>query len=132
MVTCRLSLLFCAMVLGSVLAAEKFEDISHKELVEAVKAGKVVLLDCNNTLTYNKNHLPGALNFGKTKNELAKHLPADKGALIVAYCGDPDCSAYKGGANAALELGYTNVKFYSKGIVGWLKENEKFEGSAAK
>ena len=132
MVKYGMGLLYCAVVLGSVWAAETFEDISHKDLVDVVKAGKVVLLDCNNTLTYNKNHIPGALNFGKTKNELAKHLPTDKTALIVAYCGDPDCSAYKGGANAALELGYTNVKFYSKGIVGWLKENEKFEGSAAK
>jgi rhodanese-related sulfurtransferase len=115
-----------------VFAAETFEDISHKDLVDAVKASKVSLLDCNNTLTYTKNHIPGALNYGKVKNDLAKLLPADKSALIVAYCGDPDCSAYKGGATAAQELGYTNVKFYSKGIVGWLKENEKFEGTNAK
>ncbi len=117
---------------GSVFAAEKLEDISHKDLAEAVKSGKLALLDCNNTLTYNKNHIPGALNYGKVKADLAKFLPADKSMLVVAYCGDPDCSAYKAGATAAAELGYTNVKFYSGGIVGWLKENEKIEGSAAR
>ena len=120
------------MLAGSAFAQEKFDDIPHKELVAAVSAGKVVLLDCNNTLTYNKNHIPGALNFGKVKNDLAKNLPADKGALIVAYCGDPDCSAYKGGANAALDLGYTNVKCYSLGIKGWLESKEKVEGAASK
>ena len=129
----KFALAFILLALSApIFAAETFEDVPHKDLVEAVKAGKVTLLDCNNTLTYNKNHIPGALNYGKVKNDIAKVLPADKKALIVAYCGDPDCSAYKGGANAALELGYTNVKFYSKGIVGWLKENEKFEGSNAK
>ncbi|MEI6231447.1 MAG: rhodanese-like domain-containing protein [Planctomycetota bacterium] len=127
-----MAVLFCVSLAGAVFAADTFSDISHRELADAVKAGKVTLLDCNNTLTYNKNHIPGALNYGKMKNELAKHLPADKTALIVAYCGDPDCSAYKGGATAAVEMGYTNVKFYSKGIVGWLRENEKVEGTAAK
>ena len=124
--------MFFALLAGNAFSQEKFEDVPHKDLVAAVNAGKVTLLDCNNTLTYNKNHIPGALNYGKVKNDLAKVLPADKGALIVAYCGDPDCSAYKGGANAALELGYTNVKSYTPGIKGWLESKEKIEGSAAK
>jgi len=116
---------------GAAFAQDKFEDVSHKDLAAAVKMGKVALIDCNNNLTYNKNHIPGALNFNKVKAELGKLLPADKSTLVVAYCGDPDCSAYKSGANAALELGYTNVKFYSGGIVGWMKEKEKVEGTAA-
>ena len=120
------ALLF-ATFFGSAFAADKFEDIPHKTLAEAVKSGKIALLDCNNTLTFNKNHIPGALNYGKAKADLVKVLPADKSTLIVAYCGDPDCSAYKGGATAAVELGYTNVKFYSGGIVGWMKEKEKVE-----
>lgn len=126
-----LTFLFLAFF-GGAFAADKFKDIPHKDLVEAVKAGKVTLLDCNKTLVYNKNHIPGAIDYGKNKAQLATKLPAEKSALIVAYCGDPDCGAYKEAANAAVELGYTNVKFYSGGIVGWLKEKEKTESVEAK
>jgi rhodanese-related sulfurtransferase len=54
-------------------------------------------------------------------------LPSDKGALVVAYCGSPACSAYKAAANKAKELGYTNVKHLSAGISGWKKAGEKTE-----
>jgi rhodanese-related sulfurtransferase len=112
-------------------SAAEIVDISHKDLSDAVKAGKVVLLDCNNTLTYNKNHIPGAMDYGKIKNDLAKKLPEDKNTLIVAYCGNPSCTAYKAGYNAAVELGYTNVKHYSGGIQGWIAEKEKIESAPA-
>lgn len=121
--------LVVTVLASGVFAAENFDDIAHKDLAEAVKAKKVVLLDCNNTLTYNKNHIPGALNYGKVKADLAAKLPADKSTLVVAYCGNPDCTAYKAGANAALELGYTNVKKYSGGIAGWVKEKEAVESA---
>ena len=46
-------------------------------------------------------------------------LPADKNALIVAYCGGPKCGAWKKAAKAAAALGYTNIKHFSGGISGW-------------
>jgi len=53
--------------------------------------------------------------------------PADKNALIVAYCGSPSCGAFARAAEAAVKLGYTNVKFYSGGISGWKKAGEATE-----
>ncbi|MFZ2643029.1 MAG: rhodanese-like domain-containing protein, partial [Verrucomicrobiia bacterium] len=74
-----------------------------------------------------EGHIPGAINFSSTKGKLAKLLPKDKSALVVAYCGGPSCGAYAAAASAAKSLGYTNVKHLSAGISGWMKAGEKTE-----
>lgn len=112
---------------------EKFPDISHDELKEAIESKKVVLLDVNGSSSYDKAHIPGAIDFTKVKEDkLASLLPKDKGALIVAYCANENCSAYQKGAKAAKELGYTNVKHYSKGIMGWKDAGENTEKAEKK
>ena len=112
------------------LADDAFPSISTEDLKQAIAAKKVVLLDVNGTDSWQEGHIPGALDFDKVEGKLAKMLPADKGALVVAYCGNERCSAYKAGANAAKKLGYTNVKHYSKGIAGWKKSGEKTESGS--
>jgi len=111
----------------SVFADDKVADISHEELTKAVKEGKVALIDCNGTDSYKAGHIPGAVNFATDKAKLAEKLPAEKSALVVAYCGNPNCNAYAAGAAEAKKLGYTNVKHYSAGIAGWKKSGEKTE-----
>jgi rhodanese-related sulfurtransferase len=124
----KLLALVCTLAIGAVaLAQEKFPDISHDELKSAVAANKVTLLDVNGTSTYEKGHIPGAIDFTKTKDSIATKLPKDKGALIVAYCANENCTAYQQGAKAAKELGYTNVKHYAKGIMGWKDAGEPIE-----
>jgi len=114
------------LALGTALAvaADKFPDISTAELKQAISEKKVTLLDVNGTESWRKGHIPGALNFEKVEGGLAAKLPSDKHALIVAYCGNEKCPAYRAGAQAAKELGYTNVKHYAKGIQGWVKAGE--------
>ena len=118
----------CALAVSPILsmAADKFPDISHDELKAAIAEKKVVLIDVNGSDSYKSGHIPGAIDFESTK-DLAKALPADKNALVVAYCGNEQCSAYQQGAKAAQALGYTNVKHYAKGIAGWKKSGEKTE-----
>jgi len=111
----------------AVMADEKVGDISHEELVKAIKDKKVVLIDVNGTDQYNKGHIPGAINFETEGKDLAKKLPVDKNALVVSYCGSEKCPAYKAGAEAAVKLGYTNVKHYKGGLAGWEKSGEKLE-----
>jgi len=124
----KLLSLVCALALGTVaLAADKFPDISHDELKSAITAKSVTLLDVNGSTTYATGHIPGAIDFTKAKADIAAKLPKDKGALIVAYCANENCSAYQQGAQAAKDLGYTNVKHYSKGIMGWKGAGEKVE-----
>jgi rhodanese-related sulfurtransferase len=102
--------------------AEKWPDISHDKLAALVAQKKVVLLDANGTRSYKKLHIPGALDVSAMDNKaLASALPADKQALIVAYCGGPRCGAWKRVAKKAADLGYTNVAHYSAGIKGWQK-----------
>jgi len=105
-------------------------DISLAALKQAIADKAVVLLDCNGSKSYASGHIPGALDFESAKTDLAKRLPADKAALVVAYCGGPKCMAYKAGAEAATKLSYTNVKHFSGGISGWKKAGEKLETAA--
>jgi rhodanese-related sulfurtransferase len=121
--------LACTLALCTVaMAQEKYPDISHDELKAAITKKAVTLLDVNGTATYAKGHIPGAMDFTKIKpEELAAKLPKDKNALIVAYCANENCTAYQKGAKAAKDLGYTNVKHYAKGIMGWTAAGEKAE-----
>ena len=107
------------------LAGEKFPHISHGALKKAIAEKRVTLLDANGTETYQAGHIPGALDFEAAEDALAAKLPADKTALIVAYCADEQCSAFAFAAEKARELGYTNVQHYAPGIFGWKKAGEK-------
>ncbi len=105
--------------------AGEFQDISITELKAKIASKEVTVIDVNGSDSYNKGHIPGAIDFTAKKKELANVLPKDKNALIVAYCGGPKCSAYKQAANAAEKLGYKNVKHLSAGISGWNQAGEK-------
>lgn len=105
----------------------EYPDISIAELKQAIADKKVTVIDVNGDNSYKKGHVPTAINFAAEKDNLASKLPADKGALVVAYCGGPSCSAYTRAANAAKALGYTNVKHLSAGISGWLQAGEATE-----
>lgn len=118
----------CAIAISSVAVfGAEYPDISIAELKKAIEEKKVTVIDVNGASSYAKGHVPTAINFAEVKDDLASKLPADKGALIVAYCGGPSCSAYTRAANKAKELGYTNVKHLSAGISGWLQAGEKTE-----
>jgi rhodanese-related sulfurtransferase len=122
----KLIALVLAFVASSAFAAE-FPDISVADLKQAIAEKKVTVIDVNGSASYANGHVPSAIDFGSSKADLASKLPADKNALIVAYCGGPKCSAYKAAANAASQLGYTNVKHLSAGISGWKAANEALE-----
>ena len=121
-----LTLCAVALVAGSVYAAH-YPDISINDLKAAMDTKSVTLLDANGTDSYKEGHIPGAINFETAKTELAKVLPKDKNALVVAYCGGPQCQAYQSAAKAAAKLGYKNVKHLKAGISGWQDAGEKME-----
>ena len=125
-------LALCAVAcLTATVYASDFQDITIKELKADLAAGKVTLLDANGTESWQSGHIPGAINFEATESKLAKVLPKDKNALIVAYCANPKCMAYQAAAKAAKKLGYTNIKHLSAGIAGWKDAGEKTEKSAS-
>jgi rhodanese-related sulfurtransferase len=110
-------------------AAVAVADLSAADLKSAIAAKTVLLIDANGTDSYIKGHLPGAIDFAANEKTLAKVLPADKAALIVAYCGGPKCGAWKDAADAVAKLGYTNVKHFSGGLKGWSEAGEKLVAS---
>lgn len=107
------------LAFGTAFAAD-YADISIQDLNAAIKAGTVTVVDVNGSESYAGGHIPGAVDFAACQDKLATLLPQDKGQLVVAYCGGPACGAYKKAAEAATQLGYTNVKHLSAGISGWL------------
>ena len=124
-----LALLACLMLSAVPVLSEtaSYPDISLNDLKAAIDSGKVTVIDCNGTQSFQDGHIPTAIDYASQSKNLAKKLPADKRALIVAYCGGPMCNAYKEGAMAAQKLGYTNVKHFSGGKSGWSKAGMKFE-----
>lgn len=121
-----LGLFTAALFAVSVIAGE-YPDISIKELKKAINEKKVTVIDVNGTESWQKSRIPSAIDFESNEEKLAKVLPQDKSALIVAYCGGPKCMAYKQAAKAAEKLGYKNVKHLSAGISGWKEAGEKTE-----
>jgi len=107
--------------------AKEYPDVSIKELKSAIEKKEVTVIDVNGSDSYKSGHIPTAIDFETKGAEIEKMLPKDKNALIVAYCGGPQCMAYKAAAKKAVALGYTNVKHLSAGISGWTSAGEKVE-----
>jgi rhodanese-related sulfurtransferase len=114
-----------AMVLATVVIAGEYPDVSIKDLKKSIEKKEVTVIDVNGTESWEKGHIPGAIDFESNEAKIASLLPKDKSALIVAYCGGPKCMAYKQAAKKAEELGYKNVKHLSAGISGWKEAGEK-------
>ena len=123
----KLTALFASAFLAISAFAGEFPDISIAEVKAVLGTKKATIIDVNGSDSYAKGHVPGALDFDAIESKLAKVLPEDKNALIIAYCGNPRCTAYQAAANAAQKLGYKNVKHMSAGIAGWNKAGEKTE-----
>ncbi|HUD82306.1 MAG TPA: rhodanese-like domain-containing protein, partial [Candidatus Saccharimonadales bacterium] len=111
---------------ASVYAAE-FPDITIGQLKTSMSSQKIVLLDANGTDSWQAGHIPGAIDFIANQDHLAALLPSDKNVLIVAYCANPSCPAYRAAAAAAKTLGYKNIKHLTAGIMGWKDAGEKTE-----
>ena len=124
----KLLTILAALVMSITARADaEYPDISVADVKKAIEEKKATIIDVNGTSSYKAGHVPGAIDFAATKADLKSKLPADKSALVIAYCGSPQCSAYKAAAKAAKELGYTNVKHMSAGISGWKDAKEKLE-----
>ncbi|MBN9420086.1 MAG: rhodanese-like domain-containing protein [Candidatus Eremiobacteraeota bacterium] len=105
------------LALSTLAGAQTYPDISAQELLRL--KGKVTILDCNGTDSYQQEHIPGAIDYLGGYLHLKSLLPRDKKALIVAYCGGSRCPMYKLGADDARRLGYTNIRHLASGLQGW-------------
>lgn len=107
-----------------------FKEISQQVLAKMVRSGKVAVIDANGTKSWKDGHIPGAIDYhGCSEAQLKQKLPKDKTATIIAYCGGPGCNAWKDAATKVKKLGYTNIKHFRGGLVGWMKAGKKLEKS---
>lgn len=107
--------------------AAPYPEITLDQLKAAMADKTVILLDANGTNTWKQGHIPGALNFAASKDNLSSVLPKDKDTLIVAYCMCVGCPYYLDAAKAAQKLGYTNIKHFAPGIYGWRESHSPVE-----
>jgi rhodanese-related sulfurtransferase len=95
--------------------------------------------------SYQKAHVPGAVQFlfpipemgewdpaetgGKSKADFSKLLGPDQDRTIVVYCGFVKCTRSHNGAMWAKRLGYTDVYRFPGGIYAWKGADYPVEGS---
>jgi len=93
--------------------------------------------------SYKKEHIPGAVNFvfpiadmnewdaketgGKTQDDYAALLGANKDKMLVIYCGFVKCTRSHNGAIWAKKLGFKNVIRYPGGVFAWKGANNPVE-----
>ena len=121
----KLFIIAASLVLAANIYAAEYPNITIGDLKAAIASKQVVLLDANGSESWQSGHIPGAIDFSSNKEQLSSVLPKDKNALVVAYCGNPQCHAYQAAADAAKKLGYKNIKHLTVGIMGWKDAGEK-------
>ena len=119
-----LTLIAAGLVAATAVFAGEFPDISISEVKKLAKSHQAVIIDVNGSESYANGHVPGALDFSTIEGKLAASLPADKNALIVAYCGGPKCSAYQAAAKAAQKWTITIASGTSYTTTQTIKSNE--------
>jgi len=114
-----------------------YDVVTTAELKQWIDSGKdMVIVDTMPyDASYQKNHVPGAVQFlfpipemtqwntretgGKSQEDFIKLLGSDKNKTIVIYCGFVKCTRSHNGAAWAVKLGYKNVYRYPGGIFAW-------------
>lgn len=126
-----------AIKLSNETLAGDYPLISTKELKELVdgKASVLIVDAMPAAASYDKGHIPSAVNFefpkeviatwddktmpGRSQSDYEQLLGEDKDRLIIVYCGFVKCARSHNAAVFAKELGYTNVKRHPGGIYAW-------------
>ena len=103
------------------LAAGNPPEISASHLKKLIDKGeKMTLVDARPARKFKKGAIPTAINISWTQfEEMTDKLPADKGELLVFYCGGYKCVLSAKSAARAAEMGYTNVALFQAGYPAW-------------
>jgi thiosulfate/3-mercaptopyruvate sulfurtransferase len=114
-----------------------YDLVTTEELKKWIDSGKgMVIVDTMPyEASYQKNHVPGAVQFlfpipemkqwdaketnGRSQQDFIKLLGNNKNKPIVIYCGFVKCTRSHNGAAWAVKLGYKNVYRYPGGIFAW-------------
>ena len=106
--------------------------ITRQELLRALDAGNVTLVEALPEEHYAAEHLPGAVNLPAplSASEAARIAP-DLERAIVVYCSGPSCSRSTVAAAAFRALGYLDVRVYPGGKADWFAAGLPMEHARA-
>jgi rhodanese-related sulfurtransferase len=123
------ALLAAAMLQVDAIAGEEGESpasvpgaqtVTTAEAYRLHQAG-VAFVDVRNPRLYARRHIPGAhhldLYTDFSKATLAAVVAPDQ--PVVLYCSGIKCARSSTAAEFAVDWGYTGVKYFREGIVGW-------------
>ncbi len=85
-----------------------------------------LIIDARPALKYNAGTLPGALNLPWPQFKgLQGLLPADKNAQLIFFCGGFSCDLSHKSAQAAKNLGYSNILTFAGGWPEWKSASKR-------
>ncbi len=85
------------------------------------KQKQAVFVDARSAAHFRRGHIPGAINVPINRIVLyLKDLPTDKETPLITYCGSITCPNAYQLMNVLLGHGYQNVRFFPRGLRGWL------------
>ncbi len=84
------------------------------------KKGDAVFVDTRSAASFRRGHIPGSINVPVNRVISAiSDLPVNKETYLITYCGSVECPNAYQLMNILLGRGYTNVKFFPRGLRGW-------------
>lgn len=96
------------------------ERVSTAEAFRLHQAG-VAFIDVRNPRLYARRHIPGAhhMDLYREFSKAALGEIVGPEESVVLYCSGIKCSRSSTAAAFAVDWGYTHVKYFREGIVGW-------------
>lgn len=100
-----------------------YVSVSVDYVAAALVKNEAVIVDARpKKAKFDKGHIPSAMSLPYTYFEdLKGKLPRDPATPLIFYCGGLACKLSHKSANAALDMGYTDVKVFSTGYPEWKK-----------
>jgi rhodanese-related sulfurtransferase len=106
-------------------------ELDSWDLNDALTKGeKVIAVDARSVETFQKEHIPGAINIPHRTMTAESTAHLDKSILYVTYCDGIGCNASTKGALNLVKLGF-QVKELMGGIDWWKRDGYTTEGTNA-
>jgi len=77
---------------------------------------------------YKAKHIPGSINIPIEDIDIVENIIPDKNEEIIVYCANSDCKSSRKAVKKMIEMGYTNVIDFEKGLAGWRLAGYKLTG----
>lgn len=102
-----------------------YVSVSVDHVAKALERNDTVIVDARPKKNkFDKGHIPSALSIPFTYfKEFSGKLPRNLDTPLIFYCGGLTCKLSHKSAKAAIAMGYTHVKVFSRGYPEWKKNH---------